>query len=209
MSSAIFSTAYFPPISYFMALLHYDNIYIESFENYQKQSYRNRMYIVGPNGKQSLNVPIIKTKGNHTTIKDIALATETNWKQQHWNSIKTAYNSSAFMMYYEAELMAVFFKEHKTLWNLNMELLEVMLDFFQFDTTIIETTDFAKTQVDCIDYRDIIHPKKPSISTDKLNEYAYYQVFKDKHGFINDLSCLDLLFNLGPDAGGFIRRISL
>lgn len=208
MTSAIFTTAYFPPISYFMALLPFKSVYIEAFENYQKQSYRNRAYIAGPNGKQSLSVPVIKTNGNHTSIKDITLSKETNWKQQHWNSIETAYNSSAFMMYYEEEIKAVLFKDHETLWKLNMELLELMLELFQIDTKIIQTTDFEKSPEGCLDYRNIIHPKGESIFADKLSKNTYFQVFEDKNGFMPDLSCLDLLFNLGPDAGGFIRRIT-
>jgi len=209
MSSAIFTTAYFPPISYFVALLPFENIFIEGFENYQKQSFRNRAYIAGPNGKQSLNVPVIKTNGNHTSIKDITLSEETNWKQQHWNSIETAYNSSAFMMYYEEEIKAVMFKDHKNLWDLNMELLELMLELFQIDTKIIQTKDFEKSPDDCLDYRSTIHPKETSIFAKELDKNTYFQVFEDKNGFIRDLSCLDLLFNLGPDAGGFIRRITI
>lgn len=209
MQAAIITTAYFPPISYFVTLLPFDKIFIEAFENYQKQSYRNRAYIAGPNGKQMLNVPVIKTNGNHTSIKEIMLSQETNWKQQHWNSIETAYNSSAFMMYYEDEIKAVFFKEHKTLWELNLELLELMLELFQIDTKIVETTYFDKSPENCLDYRKIIHPKEPSIIANKLNKSNYYQVFGDKYGFLHDLSCLDLLFNEGPDAGGFLRKMNI
>ncbi len=208
MTTAIFTTAYFPPISYFAAILPYKKVMIESFENYQKQSYRNRAYIAAPKGKQSINIPVIKTNGNHTPIKNIIISTETNWKKQHWNSIETAYNSSPFLMYYEDEIKAILFKNHKYLWNLNWELLELMLELLQIETSIEETTSYDKSPEGCYDFRTLIHPKLASIISPQKNN-SYYQVFNDKNGFINDLSCLDILFNLGPDAGTYIRKIRL
>jgi hypothetical protein len=209
MSSAIFTTAYFPPISYFVALLSYDKIYIEAYENYQKQSFRNRAYIAGPNGKQSLNIPVIKTTGNHTNIKSIELDTQSNWKQQHWNSIATAYNSSPFLMYYVDEIKAVFFNEHNTLWKLNWDLLMLMLELFQIDNKIAETSSFELKYDESIDYRFLIHPKKESLLESQYINNEYYQVFKDKNGFIKDLSCLDLLFNMGPESGAYLRSFRL
>ncbi len=209
MSAVILSTAYFPPISYFVAILSYDTVFIEAYENYQKQSYRNRAYIAGPNKKQSLNIPVIRLNGNHTTIKDIKLDNSSHWKQQHWHSIKTAYNSSPFLMYYEDEIKAVFYKDHEYLWELNWELILLLLELLQIDNKVSETSLFEINPDDITDYRFVIHPKKETIIKDQLINNTYYQVFEEKHGFIEDLSVLDLLFNLGPDAGGYLRSIKL
>ena len=46
------------------------------------------------------------------------------------------------------------------------------------------------------DYRGRIHPKKPSGYVGR----PYWQVFREKFGFVGGLSVMDLLFNEGPES---------
>jgi hypothetical protein len=205
MKPILVSTAYFPPISYFAAIAKAEIVVVEAFENYQKQSYRNRCYIAGPNGKQMLNIPVIKTTGNHTLITDIQFSDQENWKNQHWNSILTAYNSSPFLLYYEDEIKDVFFQSHQNLWELNHALLLLMMELVQLQTPIIKSTEYQQSTANGIDLRDSIHPKKELQSSEQQKEYM--QVFADRLPFMTDLSILDLLFNLGPEANVYIQSL--
>ena len=54
----LLTTAYLPPVSYFVAIAQSDSAVIEVGENYQKQSYRSRCNILTSNGVQKLSIPI-------------------------------------------------------------------------------------------------------------------------------------------------------
>ncbi len=203
MSQILLTSAYFPPISYMSLIAQSDLVYIEAHENYQKQSYRNRCYIAGPNGKQMLNIPVIKTNGNHTLITEVQLSEQMNWKKHHWNSIQTAYNSSPFMLYYEDEIKAIFFAQHQSLWELNMQLLELMIELLQLNTEIKTTTSFEINVDEIKDFRQVINPKKE----DGITYPNYIRVYEDKNEFMPNLSILDLLFNMGPEAGTYIKSL--
>ena len=58
------------------------------------------------------------------------------------------------------------------------------------------------------DLRSIIHPKKENTILEDLQlKKPYYQVFSRKHGFIANLSIMDLLFNEGPDSIVWLKKI--
>ena len=203
MKDIILTTAYFAPISYFAAIAQSNSVNIERLENYQKKSYRSRCYIAGPHGKQMLNIPIERPNKNNTKIQEALVGINQNWQNQHWNSIITAYNSSPFLLYYENEIKEVFFKDYDNLWELNNNLLELFMDLLQINKSISYTNEYNKTYVNISDLRNSISPKKI------INNEKYIQVFGDKNGFINDLSILDLLFNLGPEASTYLMRVNL
>ena len=47
----------------------------------------------------------------------------------------------------------------------------------------------------------MMHPKKNNVTLqDYFKLKPYYQVFEQKHGFLSDLSIIDLLFNMGTEA---------
>ncbi|HZY24589.1 MAG TPA: WbqC family protein, partial [Bacteroidales bacterium] len=84
--TVLLSTAYLPPISYISGCWREEELLIERFETYPKQTSRNHCHIYGPNGRQTLSVPVIKVNGNHTLIRDIRIAS-TPWQRLHWRSI--------------------------------------------------------------------------------------------------------------------------
>ncbi len=200
MTKIILTSAYFPPISYFSQIAKAHTAFIEAHENFQKRSYRNRCYIAGPNGKQMLNVPVVRPNGNHTAIQKVIFSTDVNWKQKHWNSIITAYNSSPFLLYYEDEIKEVFFQEYPSLWEMNTQLLKLMLNLLQIKTKVEISNSYEVSPKEIIDLRKSIQPKLSFESDNK----PYLQVFEDRNEFIPNLSILDLLFNLGPEAESYL-----
>ena len=55
------------------------------------------------------------------------------------------------------------------------------------------------------DYRYLVNARKES----EIKINPYIQVFQEKHGFINNLSILDLLFNEGPNAKSYLQTQTL
>lgn len=192
----IFSTAYLPPVSYFLAMLRSGRVELEAHENFVKQSYRNRCRIATANGVETLSIPIESNKGEKVAIREARIAPHDNWQQNHWRAIASAYRNSPFFDYYEDDFRKFYEKKWTFLWDYNQELLTLVLELLDIDINIHLAANFQANYVDVNDFREIIHPKKEII----LHSKPYYQVFENKHGFLQDLSIIDLLFNMGNES---------
>jgi hypothetical protein len=193
----VLSTAYLAPVQYYSKILQYKEVFIERFENYSKQSYRNRCVILAANGPLSLIIPVRKGSIHKTLISDIKIDYSDNWQKLHLKSIESAYNSSPFYQYYIDDLRQIFEKRNLFLIDFNSELQEVILKSLHIKNKIHFTGEYLKSYPEnTCDMRDTIHPKKDTdISNFKFHEY--YQVFGEKFGFVPGLSIIDLLFNMG------------
>ena len=205
-SYALFSTAYFPPISYVVAMLDKPVVLVEQYETFPKQTYRNRAVVATANGLLPLSVPVIRTNGNHTYTKDMDICYNENWAAKHWRAIESAYNSSPYFLYYKDDVEAILNKKHRTLLELNMDILAFVFKKLKVTKEIILSTDFvtAGAGADIEDYRNRFSPKNKEI----IQLPPYDQVFEDRYGFQQDLSILDLLFNMGPDSLGYLKEVA-
>jgi hypothetical protein len=203
MHTTLFSTAYFAPIQYYWHWRRSKESYVEACEHYIKQTWRNRCIIGTANGPMTLSLPV---EGNveKTSIKDVRLSNHGNWQHLHWNSIESAYNSSPFFEYYADDLRPFFERRPGFLFDFNEEIREKMCELMEIESSANRTTAFIPEQEipdGWIDLRNIIHPKKNTELADPLfKSEPYYQVFDRKFGFQPNLSILDLLFNMGPEA---------
>lgn len=201
-NDTLLSIAYLPPLEYYYSLGG-NPIYIEKFESYQKQSYRNRTVIYAPNGPQDLIIPILRN--NTSLITDIQIDYKTDWQRLHWRSITAAYNNSPFFLYYQDFFEPFYQKKYKFLFDFNLNLFDTTLKILKWDINILFTSQYFKDTPILNDYRNLIHPKYS-----KSNDYPFFynnkytQVFENKFGFIPNLSILDLLCNEGPKSKEFI-----
>lgn len=198
---AIFPLFYHPPIEYFTRLIsHKENVLLEKFEHFPKQTYRNRTSIHSPNGKLDLIVPVIKGSNVHTPVKDVRISYEFNWQRLHLMSLQTSYRSSAYFEFYEDDLMPFYEKKWNFLCDYNEEILRFLLQALKLKINYKFTEEYEKHYPDLLDYRESIHPKKEA----PLEFKPYFQVFEDKNGFLKNLSILDLLFNQGPHSTNYL-----
>ena len=192
--SQIFPTAYLPSIEYVSLFLKAEDASIELFETYQNQSCRTRTNVMTANGIQTLTIPVIKTNGNHTLTKDIEISYKESWQQIHLRCLESAYRKSAYFDYYFPYFEKIYKQKFNTLIELNDFSLKTILKILKAKKEYSYTTDFEKiTNED--DYRISL-----SKGTNKIEIKPYYQVFADRHGFIPNLSIIDLLFNEGPNS---------
>lgn len=180
-------------------------VVIEAYENFQKQSYRNRCEILSANGKLSLFVPIIKGKDQRTPIQDIKVDYVTDWQKQHFKSIESAYNSSPFYEYIIDDFLFVFEKKEKYLFDLNLKILEQLFAYLETEKEPKLSSDYiSKTE---LDFRNAIHPKAKMQKPDNaFVSKTYYQTFNDRFEFTPNLSILDLLFNEGPQISSILKQ---
>ena len=193
---------YLPPVSTFCYLLAASAVYFEACEHYQKGSYRNRCEIAGPNGRMRLSIPLLKGKHEGQPIREVQLAYFENWPKQHWQSIKTAYGSSPFFIHYSDAFRDILLARQDTLWALNLAMMKQILAFLGWsqELPIFESDVYMLGgAADVVDCRELISPQ-----SSPLNLQPYVQVFTDKHGFLPNLSILDLLFCAGPAATDYL-----
>ncbi|MBI4646194.1 MAG: WbqC family protein [Bacteroidia bacterium] len=202
----ILSIAYFGSVQYYTKFLNF-NVLIEAYENYIKQSYRNRCEIYGANGRLTLSVPVEKNAESKVLIKNVKICYRTNWQKLHFKSIESAYSSSPFYKYYVEPLIPFFIKKYKFLFDLDIEIHKTLLKFLKIESHFSLTSQFTSVYPAFNDFRNSIHPKiHRRINAPCYTPYKYPQVFSGKYGFLPDLSVIDLLFNTGPDAICFLKK---
>lgn len=203
-ASAILSTAYLGPVQYYSKLLQYPNCIIEHYEHYTKQTYRSRCDIYSPNGLITLSVPLVK-RAKRQAVKDLKISYDYNWQLLHWRTIESGYRRSPFFEYYEDDFHPYYQgKKYDYLIDLNENLQQMVLELLRKKRTYSFSNSYQSNYPEADDYREIISPKVALEKDDMFRVKAYSQVFDLRHGFIPNLSIVDLLFNQGSRALEFI-----
>jgi hypothetical protein len=186
------STAWFPPVDWFALLAAKESVYLEACESYRKQTWRNRCRILTANGPMDLRVPVLHD--GERLISKVRVDWSTDWLRQCEYAIDTAYYSSPFFEYYRDELFAILERRQETLWDMNLDIIDFFCRKIGIAPEIVPTVDFALDVEE--NWRDRLSPKKPAEGLVR----PYWQVFREKFGFVPGLSVMDLLFNEGPES---------
>ena len=191
---------YLPAISQLKLIIDSKKLIFEINDNFQKQTHRNRTYIYGANGLLLLSIPVIHSQKNRKKFKDVKIAYDYDWLTQHLKSFQISYRSSPFFEYYEDKLADLYVRREKYLYDFNLRSIDVLFDMLQINVEYDFTKGYSEQYSDILDYRN--NYKKLN-SSFKIKEYT--QVFESKHGYIENLSALDLIFNEGPNAINFLK----
>lgn len=195
MESVLLSSAYLPPVSFFTAINSGGDVLIEQYDNYCKQTFRNRCRIATANGIQALTIPIVKADTPKQLMKDVRISDHGEWRRQHWNALESAYMNSPYFIYYQDDFRPFYEKKYEFLIDFNTELTLLILKLAGIDKPVKPTESYIRNTDNILDLRNLIEPAK----TQPQNPIEYWQVFKQKYGFIGNLSAVDLLFNMGPE----------
>lgn len=200
------SSAYLAPVQYFSKLMHYPQVKLEAHCNYIKQTYRSRCDIAAANGQLTLSIPVDKGEQLKCRTKDIRIANTTDWQRQHWKSIESAYRTSPFFEYYEDDFRMFYEQKWNFLFDFNTEIQAKVLSLIECDAQISLTEHYKmKFEPHELNFRDLISPKKGYQLDANFKAVPYYQVFEQRHGFLPNLSILDLLFNMGNETRLVLR----
>ena len=220
---AILSSTYFGPVQWYQKLNRYDECLIERHESFIKQTYRNRMVIATTNGPLALTIPT--THGDSMAMKDIRISDHANWRHVHWNALLSAYGESPFFPYYQDDIRPFYEKKYEFLFDFNMETMEKIIELLDIRPKVSVTDEYVLSEerrvksekynsleaqaqfniqhstfnTPASDFREAIRPKHP-LPDPEFTPARYYQVYEQKHGFLPNMSILDLLFNEGNEA---------
>ena len=207
--NAILATTYFGPLQWYQKLNRFDGVLMEQHEHFLKQTYRNRCVIATTQGVQALTVPVEAPVGeglalSKTPIKDARISNHGKWRTEHWNALQSAYGESPFLEFYEDDIRPFFENRWEFLLDFNMAITEKMCELLDIHPHIELTSSYQNSLPigegwGETDFRTIIHPKHPQEDSD-FSPKPYYQVYKERFGFLPNLSILDLLFNMGNEA---------
>ena len=197
---ALFIPTYFSTISQYTSIVKSNTITFEAEENYQKQSYRNRCYIFGANGKQLLNIPISNTNKISGKIKMRDVVVEnSNWQRQHYKSLTTAYNHSPFFEFYKDDLQFIFTKKYKYLLDINIDSFHFINDALELSKKYNISKTYNENAINDFRYHAVVK------NDNKTRYTPYIQMFEAENGFLENLSILDLLFMEGPNSINFMK----
>jgi hypothetical protein len=196
--------SYFPSISNYIAMIQADELVFEVDDNFQKQTNRNRMYIYSSNGLQLLNISVKHSLEKNQKYKDVLIDNSSDWQKIHFKSLESAYKNSPFYEYFIDEILPIYQKKHKFLLDLNFETFEVVNECLGINLPYTKTNEYLHEVENCSDLRFLVNGKKDTTQIE-----SYTQVFGEKHGFINNLSILDLLFNEGRYAVDYLKEQKL
>lgn len=197
METVYLSSAYLAPVQYYCKLFSFESVMIETTENYLKQTYRNRCLIATANGIQALSVPIEKPQTEKCLTKDIRISDHGQWRHLHWHALISGYGTSPFFEYYQDDFAPFYEQKFDFLFDFNEQLMFTVCKLVDIQPNISYTTQYEETVKN--DFREQIRPKHLTVDPAFVPK-PYYQVFREKHGFLPNLSIIDLLFNMGPES---------
>ncbi|MBR3857621.1 MAG: WbqC family protein [Bacteroidaceae bacterium] len=174
---------YLAPVSHYSAYYRADEVRLEVCDHFVKQTLRNRCWIDSPNGALALTVPVVKMEGK-TLMRDVRISDHGNWRHQHWVALESSYRQSPFFEYYADEFAPFYEKKWDFLADFNEELMMLVASLLDIEKPVTRT----------IAFEDAL-----PLTEGRRESSPYYQMFASRHGFLPDLSIVDLLFNMGPE----------
>tara|TARA_R110002050_G_scaffold204327_1_gene339567 strand:+ start:53729 stop:54349 length:621 start_codon:yes stop_codon:yes gene_type:complete len=199
----IYPLLYAAPISFYANWFQYNGC-MDGFENFQKQTHRNRCKIYGANGVITLSIPV-QTNSKKVAMQQVHISNIEAWQRIHWRSIESAYKSSPFFEFYSHLWAPIYEKKYSSLWEFNLDIHHVILACLQSNSETCFTTEFIPLTNG--DYRKVYSSKKVHPHSDEFP--TYQQVFSYDKNFEPDLSIMDLIFNLGPEATDYLCHLKV
>lgn len=197
-STAVIKSEYLPPISTFWAIQNSEKVIIEVHENYQKKSTRNRAKILGVNKVEILSVPLRRGKNSKMPILDVQISYEDQWQGKHLHSIRSAYGNSPYFEYYFEDIKRLIASRYDALYDMNTALLSYFIQSLSLECELIQSSEYHRMYNES--HLDLRHIPFNSPDIEGYAPKKYNQVFEEKHGFVSDISILDLLMCKGPES---------
>lgn len=201
----LLSSFYFGSVEHYRLLAQNTKVIIDTGEHYERQSYRTRTSIVGPNGRQELSAQVVHDHGQKMRMRDVRLSYAETWPAQHVHAIRSAYGQTPWFIHYIDDIEAVLTKRYDRLCELHLATIDLGMKWLGLTTEVLVSDDYVEKLEGLIDLRSTFHPKRP-LPVDVEAVAPYVQVFADRHGYVPRQSIIDLVCNCGPDAAGIIRK---
>jgi hypothetical protein len=176
--------------------MQFERVQLEAQEHYQKQSYRNRCYVLTANKVDVLTVPV-QQGTHHQPVRELRVANDQPWQLNHWRCLQAAYGKAPFFEFYAPYFEPVYQKKWTFLFDLNLELLTICLKLIRVNRPLNLTEWYEKAPlVGLFDARSMVNPRNEPETYIFHDPVEYQQNFGQE--FVPNLSIIDLLFCQGP-----------
>lgn len=223
---AILQSNYIPWKGYFDIIRQSDIFVIYDEVQYTKNDWRNRNLIKTPNGLEWLTIPVgqdkLDQKINETFIS------QNNWNKKHWNTLLCNYSKSPYFRTF-GNVFKDLYENIGTnnLSEINVKFITTINSILGIETEIIDskslnlTGDKNNRLIEAVKKLNGTHyisgpAAKSYINTDSFEsesikvewmDYSFYPEYPQLFGkFKHNVSILDLIFNVGPDAIKFLEK---
>jgi hypothetical protein len=159
----------------------------------------HRYCVDGPNGLQTLTVPLVGSSNNMMTpLRDVLISEHGDWRRLHWGALYSAYGRSPYFDYVADDLARVIHGTQRYLHDFNLQMHELIVDFMDLPLKTAYVNGIGADVKDrVVDLRGRIAMKKAD--TLPLANVPYYQMWSGRSGFNPGLSILDLMMNMGRE----------
>jgi len=204
MNTPLLSPFYFGSVEHYRILAQHPKVIFDTGEHYERQSYRTRTSIVGPNGLQDLVVPIIRRSGVKMPMHTVGLSYVETWPQQHLHALRSAYGNTPWFIHYIDEIETIVLKKFDRLMDLDLATMRLAMKWLGLKTEVVVAEEYMEPSGQHLDLRIPFHPKKP-LPPVITAVGPYPQVFDNRHDFVPRLSVIDLVMNCGPEALSYLQ----
>ena len=216
----------FLPWRGFFDIIHRSDIFVFLDDvQFDKHSWRNRNKIKTANGTQWVTVPVLVTGKFGQKILETKIRNNISWKKKILNAIYYSYKKSTFFEEYFPTLEESLSREWDLIADLDIFLTEEIMKMLGIKTVTCRSSVLGITAIDknerilqicqkagisCYisgpsakDYMNSTFYKRNGITVEFMdyNYPSYQQLYRP---FDPQVSIIDLLFNMGPEAPRYI-----
>jgi len=226
MKVSIHQPQYLPWLPYIQKIDQSDLFIFLDSVDYQKNGLQNRNKIKSSNGGQWLTVPVIAKLGQK--IADTKIDNSQKWSKKHFSAIQQSYGKAEHFNYFSDIIADVYSKKWDNLAELNISFLKQILKIINVSTSIYQSSELEcegnsstlilnlckkvgatkyLTGHGAKNYLNFNEFENANIEVEFFNPPSiihYPQTF-NKIGFIDGLSCIDILLNCGERWKDFLK----
>lgn len=227
---AILQSNYIPWKGYFDLINSVDEFIIYDDVQYTKNDWRNRNKIKTADGTRWLTIPVL-TKGLYKqSIREVQTA-KTNWTDKHYKTLSHEYARSPYFQTFKKWLKSLYDKVEQLdyLSEVNELFINEVCKVLEITTTIKQSSEFKlkeerseKLLSICLDSKADVYVSGPAaknyLNVDSFNSvgvrvewfcYDNYPEYKQLNPpFEHSVSILDLIFNTGYEATGYMNSFN-
>jgi hypothetical protein len=224
----VIQSNYIPWKGYFDAINAVDELILYDDMQYTKNDWRNRNKIKTPQGLQWLTIPIDVKGKLHQKINEAKVSERyPGWRKEHWKTLQINYSKAPHFKTYKDVFENLYLNNDEPyLSKINYSFIKLVNNILGIKTPTRWSSEFMLKE----DRNErLVHICKETNTTDYytgpaakeyINEslftnaginihyldYSGYPVYKQLYGeFTHEVSIIDLIFNLGPDAQRYMK----
>ena len=229
MKVTIHQANYLPYPGFFHKICQADIFVIMDDVQFQSDITNRNKIISKDKGWDRIIVPVKKNQ-THKKIRDVEINNKIEWRDESYKKLCESYDTSKFFMIYKDYFEGLYNKEWKNIFELNFETIKQILHWLDIKVEIVVESKLnisgqstqrlievckklnAETYVSGIGGKQYLNEKLFAENNINLEYQKYTPICYEQNlskSFIQNLSIIDFLANVGPDGGKLLKQYVL